>query len=1070
MADYQQYVDLDNLEDGGYYLDDRGSFSEAVRFASAEFNKLIFQKIRLPDGKSNIIYLMTDTFENSFSLINSKYFMIPPTYRKFFYPVMSFGTFFGRRYRMNLAKLRTERMKLIRANTKMMPYPTKRIGDGDKTNIFFATGDIYQVIAPIVSKFPIKRVCAEFYRSFYDIISGFTPTYNDMGKPDKNSGNRIMLFDAECFGFKPGAPLAENKTNPLFLLYLAYFRTRDLTTIGVDLDMLITSKNMFLKFNPARLTTDKFNKFRNALFRIMKANLDNYCDQLSDDEQEELNVTPEDSRVKTLVDRTTAVFTKPNSPAVKGIVSAAVSDKLAGKATAALSREKEIAAAKADLVRRTDPKHVRLFDQVISQNRGPLLSVTDQFVHGDHGTSVPSNMPSPTGSNINYRPEPTTGKPSVFRGDSPDALSKLYQAIRMDYQPLLTSTDDDIVVDDELEHNRDDMKEEIFDILTNDDEVAEEILDAVQEQIVPMSDPRTAPVNSARDAKLREAQKKVVVKDSTIEEILAIESSNVPIITEDKSAALKTSNPNVKQITFANFDKTYIDELYTKDILACFDCLKDKSSPLYVKSVKIEDTSDVNTLRDTWTVVLEDETGNEHTFKVDIPKFYDNRFMRIGGNKWIILKQNFYNPLVKDTPDTVVITTNRKTYVNRKATASFVQVERIFSLSRKKELKDTEIFMTGDSTKVNSNYVSSLEYDEIGRRLFKFSAGKCNLYFNRHYIHENILPKFNDSVSGDEFLIGFEGKHPVIINERTGLDRGGRTIVEVITENLPEEYQRLLGKIKARKQPMLAVATMGGTTLTVGVILGVWVGITRMLDGIGMRWEFHRGSGKAPSNTTDGYLAFADGILQYEPTVCAQLIINGLNAIEPKQFNFDDLNSHRGYLEYLAYKHGTRKFQNQLMNLYEFFIDPISKEVCQHHSLPTEADLLMIAAVELLADNGHVSKASDKSYRVRSVEIIPSILYTQIQKQYQKYVNSGYKEPMTIPRDLVIKILQDQPTVDEYSTLNPAIELGKAHAISAKGYSGANKDRMYDEEKRSYDETSIGKLAISSSPKHNWAV
>ena len=100
--------------------------------------------------------------------------------------------------------------------------------------------------------------------------------------------------------------------------------------------------------------------------------------------------------------------------------------------------------------------------------------------------------------------------------------------------------------------------------------------------------------------------------------------------------------------------------------------------------------------------------------------------------------------------------------------------------------------------------------------------------------------------------------------------------------------------------------------------------------------------------------------------------------------------------------------------------------------------------------------------------MIPAILYGCIARQYQAYVRSGRRIPMSINQRCVISTLIAEKTVEAYSTLNPVIEVSKTHTISTKGYKGSNSEHSYDEEKRSYDPTSVGKLAISTSAKMRW--
>ena len=119
-----------------------------------------------------------------------------------------------------------------------------------------------------------------------------------------------------------------------------------------------------------------------------------------------------------------------------------------------------------------------------------------------------------------------------------------------------------------------------------------------------MKNENTAPINSARDKKLREQQKKVIVKNETIEQILSRDIENVPIEESDKSQVLHTTNTNMHTVKFANWDKTYLEKLYDKDIIACFDSLQYKESPFYITSVEVKDTSDSLNLKDTWTVKM----------------------------------------------------------------------------------------------------------------------------------------------------------------------------------------------------------------------------------------------------------------------------------------------------------------------------------------------------------------------------------------------------------------------------------------------------------------------------------
>ena len=627
MENYSD-IKFENLDYGAYILEfeDNYALSENVKYAGAEFNKLHVRQVRLPDGRGNIIYLLTNTFENSIKMINSNNFIIPPSYTRFFYPQVVNSQFMGRRIKINVSKKRNERNTFISKQTKLRSYASRTIQKRSMENIFFGTSDIFEAMLPIMKLYIPKRIYQEFYPQFMSIIKAYCPEKPTTSK-NGSWDNRILLIDVDGFKFDQSANLTDNKTNPLFMIYLAFLRNRNLTSLNVDVDMMICSKNLFIKFNPSKTTKEDWPMFKRALFRIMNVNLDDYTNNLSDNDKSELSLSAKDNIVDNIIDDTVEVYGQMASASTKEVLANAVETQVkkniidkAVISKAVKNDQKEIAKT---LVKKTPEKDL-FTNSLINNKSEKLLNMFSQY-------------------------EPLGQSTGTIIDDE--------------------ETDDETFDMSGIEDLEDDVKDEVNEVLTSDEEIVNIVIDEIQDKTAPLKNIKTAPINSARDQKLREEQKKIAVKNETIEQVLERDSSNIPIESMDKSAVMHTSNENMKKIKFTNFDKTYIENLYTKDLLACFDMLKDKSSPFYITGIDIKDTSNTMNYQETWTVHLVDEVNKKHTIKVDIPKFQNNRFMLIDGTKWIILKQNFYNPLVKDTPDTVILTTNfNKVTIDRKAT------------------------------------------------------------------------------------------------------------------------------------------------------------------------------------------------------------------------------------------------------------------------------------------------------------------------------------------------------------------------------------------------------------------
>lgn len=1025
----------ENIPYGAYVLEyERGSaYTENVRYGTAAFSRLYTQKIRLPDGYGNVLYILSDTFQNSLNLLSGNHFMRPASWRRVFYPKWFAGNVFGRRVRFVIKDFK-QRNEQIKKATNLIPYMGKTLQKG-RENVIFLGSDLYAAMLPVLQSYPLKKNYDNFYPTFTGYLRDQTPEIVSKATgPDQN--NRILLIDCNAFQFNgKGQKLDTLKTNPLYLLYMAYFKNHELQSQKIDMDILLCADNLFIKLNPAKISRKEWPMFKMALFRIVDANLDEINDQLPPEEKKEVDVSIKDHTVSGIVQSTTAPYTKNVSISTKNVLNDAVEKQLRKKIADVAKMDQEIKLARGDEL----PP-----DPLQKDSSGDLFK--SSLIHKD-----------------------------VINDPLTSEEEKLFKSIG-GYQSLVSGeeigdgSEEDGYEDDlsDYQDYEDQIQDDANDVLTNDPEVAAEVLDEIQDKVVPMKDASKAPVNSARDQKLREQQKKVTVENSTIEEILQRDSSNVPIEEDDVSKVMHTTNQNMYDIKFANFDKTYIDKLMTKDLVSCFDMLKDKDSPFYITGIDVRDSSTSLDLKETWTVHLMDEVGKKHTIKVDIPKFQDDRFMYLNGTRFIILKQNFYNPLVKDTPDTVILTTNfNKVTIDRKATKSLGTIERIFSLIKK--TGDQKVFMTGDSSKSNMKYISTLEYDELSRVLFRYTSNGCELYFSRDYLYTNMKDQMPSDMKANEFFIGFENKIPVLINEDTGLDRQGRTIADIIEANLSDSYKETYEKIKAPKQMMYVEAKMAGAFLPIIAILVTWIGLTNTLDRMKIRWKFNPDARRVPPQTgPNRYVRFLNGVLEYEAQTFSELIMNGIRQMMPEKFNFEDFNTEVGYQDYIYSIWGSYRGIDELKNFKEFLVDPITKDVCKDMNLPDDAAGLLIHAVKLLCDNAYVSKADDRSYRVRSIEMIPGILYGLLAKQYKAYVKSGRKMPMTLNQRAVISALLMEKTVEAYSTLNPAIEVSKTHTISTKGYKGSNSDHAYrDEQKRSYDPSAVGKLAISTSPDAN---
>ena len=594
--------------------------------------------------------------------------------------------------------------------------------------------------------------------------------------------------------------------------------------------------------------------------------------------------------------------------------------------------------------------------------------------------------------------------------------------------------------------------------INSDEQLLTDIFDTITKTNIP-----TKPKASARDIELQNKQKDLVVNGITIADLEKIKATHMPIPKKDISNSVRTTNENMKHISFQNFEKTYNDKVMTKDITNAILSLNDKSIPMYVRDIKIQDSSDELNYKDTYTISLEDANRQRHTVKVDIPKFLEDKFLYLGGNKKLIKKQNFLFPVVKTGPDTVQIVTNyNKMFIQRVDTKSVSSIERFKKLLKESD-KFKSYFTFGNTASRNVDSVTTIEYDEISKFITKFTSENCTLFFNQQeaqqYMTENniILP-------ANSLMIGVENNKPIYVNTDTQVTlKGQKTIIDVIFDHVEPELKNRFEEIKAPRRLMYTKVKVMEQFIAVIMLLCFWEGLTEILKKMGVEYTL---TDKVPSQLSpnQNIFKFKDCWMVYKETMGQSLLLNGLRLIDTSLYNIAEFDSIEPYMTYFMKIYGKSTIGNAFGNFYEFTIDPITKEILQDINLPTDIVSLMIYAVSLLADSQFIPETNQSLSRIRSNEIVAAILYEALAKNYVTYRNSNGKKKYSIPQDIVIKNIVGLKTVEDYSTLNPILEMELTHGISSKGFRGANLEQSYTMEKRIYDSSMTGIISPSTSP------
>ena len=612
----------------------------------------------------------------------------------------------------------------------------------------------------------------------------------------------------------------------------------------------------------------------------------------------------------------------------------------------------------------------------------------------------------------------------------------------------------------------------------HDEELIKEIVKSTVNK--PM---KTSAASSKRDELLREKQLELTLRGKTLEDILKIKSEAIEIPINDVADKVETINNNMTDVRFPNINKTYVNELMEKDLVNMFTDMNNKSIKVFVRSINVEDTSDISNYKDTYTIELEDELRVRHKLVFDVPKVIDGKFLYLGGNRKYINNQQLLLPIVKVEPDTVQLVSNyNKIFIRRygeKVSSTNEKLKKALS----EEIKGIRV-QRGKYDNENKSFVTTIDYDDLSTLFKEINIGGTRLIFDQKEIRNILLDAkikgLEEKLDKELLPLGIKGSiyycidlttdNVVVVNLNGKTESTGKTLTEFIL-SLSPVLDSKVGEQSAGKKYMYSRATVMSKQVPIVLLLCYFEGIDGFLQRANIKYYF---SDTRPRVSSDeGIVRFADGYLVYtSKPMATSLLMNGFVDIPTENYTYNDFNDKFMYQEVFETMFGRRNIANAFDNFVDNFIDPMTMDVLVRLSLPTDITGMILYGNELLADNQYTPNEVCVS-RIRSAEVINAIVYKNVAKAYEKYKEtSSYKNPikMSIKRDAIIKEVLLQQTVENYSELNPISEQQKLRCCLRKGPSGCNLAQAYNETQRSYHPAMVGLFTLASTPDANVGV
>ena len=582
----------------------------------------------------------------------------------------------------------------------------------------------------------------------------------------------------------------------------------------------------------------------------------------------------------------------------------------------------------------------------------------------------------------------------------------------------------------------------------------------------------TFKISATRKARMDDLNDKFLkekIANSTIAELVATEDT--PLQSTDLSKNVETIDDEWANLKKPNFEADYnIDA----DIMKCLHSLsQNKDVPMSVIDVSMEDRSTSEDSIITYTVHLEDSLGKRHTLHFDMPKIINKRFLRLRGNDKIIPGQLINLPIIKTDEDTVQVVSNyNKIFItrygqvgkiNQSTNALIRALTKLKENNYKLEIKDDNDIPTpskidlGNNAKISAKYELPAEYVELSKIFNKITTSDGRVYyFNRDELIHKLEEKKVKVESEQGFMVvGITKDNQSITVPEEGVSSS------LINHLGIHKYAYTFMKPGARMT--YSQASILNSKIPLIVVMAYTAGLTGALNAAGIEYNL---SEKRPTNTKN-YFRFNDGFLSFNDSYApdAALLVNGLAVINTQEYSLTDIDTKAMWLDVLD-DFGGRNRADGLDSFANLMMDPITVEVCKTYKLPTDYIEVLAYASSLLTTNKFNRHTDITGNRFRTNERLVHFLYKALATSYGMYLreikNNRKDAKMTMKQSAVIDMALSDVTTSDLSKLSPLLELESANTVTFKGLSGMNSDRSYSLDKRTYDNTMINKLSMST--------
>jgi len=547
---------------------------------------------------------------------------------------------------------------------------------------------------------------------------------------------------------------------------------------------------------------------------------------------------------------------------------------------------------------------------------------------------------------------------------------------------------------------------------------------------------------------------------TTIKEIL-----NTPVDIKVEPTALNIHGgndiePSMMLTATKAFDQGYHEKLFRKDIIESVVSFKENGLFLTDYNEKNEYNSFTRVKHVKAT--FHDIKGKQHTINFKLPMPDSEGYYLVNGVRLSMSKQLVNIPICKISPTRVSLISNyNKTLVDKVQSSRHSLSEYLANKAGDLNIK----LIPHRNTYVG--ITAPYDYKQLGASFGRITTETHTFFFDYHNRYEEGASGIESlAVSLEEYeskygvLMGYvnENKQQCVFMNASNLC----VIVDLRTGNIVEKDTPISSYFGEFQVPTeWCDLKILDKNLPIVFILGYRYGLTAILKNLKIKHRIVKLRETMHLKNTEIAIIFSDCKLIFDRYPLEHSYILAGFSMFPTMKNYTmlELDDKDVYYRLLSDKGMSMNYLKGIDAYFNFFIDPITKDVLQRMGEPTNTRDLLIRSIDLLVNTVDKSTSAASNFRLRSTERLPAMIYNEIARQYANYINSNFKDSsFSINTEAIFqRIIQDE-TMTLREDLNPIHAIKEVNRVTYSGFGGRSSEAFVARD-RKYPRDAIGILA-----------